>query len=195
MMISRLKLPLGYSPSLEARVLEIPFKLRRASLFIVLPDHMEQPLSALEANLTSENMRTLLSTLKTEVVNLRLPRFCVDTTMMMLKPLKVLGVSFDSSPPSDRREKFDRRIEILPDQFIHKVRVEIDEGRNNEDSEIPSTTSPPSQSSNDESFGKLGEKYFEVDHSFIFFIWDYIASTIICMGPSGRSSNPSIKRI
>ncbi|KAB7505052.1 Serpin A3-7, partial [Armadillidium nasatum] len=64
MMISRLKLPLGYSPSLEARVLEIPFKLRRASLFIVLPDHMEQPLSALESNLTSENMRTLLSTLK-----------------------------------------------------------------------------------------------------------------------------------
>lgn len=66
MMINRLELPLGYSHALEARVLELPFQLRRASLFLLLPDHLESGLHTLEANLTSENVRSLLSTLKVD---------------------------------------------------------------------------------------------------------------------------------
>lgn len=64
MMKGRLRLPLGYSYDLEARVLELPLRERRVSLFLLLPDALEQGLQRLEANLTTDNLRALLSTLK-----------------------------------------------------------------------------------------------------------------------------------
>ena len=64
MMTGRLRVPLGYSPDMEARVLELPLITRRISIFLLLPDDMERGLALLEANLTMDNLRTLLATLK-----------------------------------------------------------------------------------------------------------------------------------
>ncbi len=65
MMSGRFLLPLGHSPELEVRILEIPFTQRRISLFIFLPDEPgEDGLRRLESNMTSENVKKLFSTLQ-----------------------------------------------------------------------------------------------------------------------------------
>jgi serine protease inhibitor len=64
MMIGKLKVPMGSSPTLECQVLELPFKDRRISMFIFLPDDVDRGLYKLEASLTSETIKKLFSTLK-----------------------------------------------------------------------------------------------------------------------------------
>jgi len=64
MMIGKFKLPLGYSQDLECRVLEIPFKERRISLFILLPDDLDRGLARLEEHMSSDTIKALFSTLK-----------------------------------------------------------------------------------------------------------------------------------
>ena len=65
MMSGRFQLPHGYSTNLECQVLEIPFSQRRVSMFILLPDNPDtEGILKLEANLTSDNVKLLFSTLK-----------------------------------------------------------------------------------------------------------------------------------
>lgn len=64
MMVGRFKVPVGYSSDLECRVAELPFVSRRISLFIILPDEVDRGLAKLEANMTSDNVKALFSTLK-----------------------------------------------------------------------------------------------------------------------------------
>ena len=63
MMSGKFTLPMGYSPELECRILEMPFTQRRISMFFLLPDEQDG-LSRLEANLTSANVKMLFSTLQ-----------------------------------------------------------------------------------------------------------------------------------
>ncbi len=67
MMSGRFTLPTGYSPELECRVLELPFTQRRISLFVLLPDHPQDGIKQLEANMTSDNIKMLFSTLEVGV--------------------------------------------------------------------------------------------------------------------------------
>ena len=64
MMVGRFKIPVGYSSDLECRIAELPFASRRISLFIILPDEVDRGLAKLEANMTSDNVKALFSTLK-----------------------------------------------------------------------------------------------------------------------------------
>jgi len=64
MMIGRFKIPVGYSSDLECRIAELPFSSRRISLFIILPDDVDRGLAKLEANMSSNNVKALFSTLK-----------------------------------------------------------------------------------------------------------------------------------
>jgi serine protease inhibitor len=65
MMSGRFSLPLGYSPEMECRILELPFTQKRISLFLVLPDDPGiDGLQRLEANLTSDSLKSLFSTLQ-----------------------------------------------------------------------------------------------------------------------------------
>ena len=64
MMIGRFKIPTGYSSDLECRVAELPLASKRMSLFIILPDDVEEGVDKLEANLTADIVKTLFSTLK-----------------------------------------------------------------------------------------------------------------------------------
>ena len=65
MMSGRFELPHGYSMELECQVLEIPFSQRRVSMFLLLPDNPSlEGILQLEANMTSDNVKLLFSTLK-----------------------------------------------------------------------------------------------------------------------------------
>ncbi len=64
MMVGRFKIPVGYSSDLECRIAELPFSSRRVSFFIILPDDVDRGITKLEANMTSDNIKALFSTLK-----------------------------------------------------------------------------------------------------------------------------------
>ena len=63
MMSGRFTLPLGYSPEMECRILELPFTQKRISMFILLPDETDG-LAALERKITAENVKMLFTTLE-----------------------------------------------------------------------------------------------------------------------------------
>ncbi|XP_050701535.1 leukocyte elastase inhibitor-like [Eriocheir sinensis] len=158
MMVGRLELPLGSYPPLEVRVLELPLAARRASMFILLPDHPERGLEPLEHNMTQNNMKALFSSLKDERVNLRLPRFRVALTQPLKAALTSLGLTH-----------------VLPQplhDIHHRLLVEVTEGGEN---------NTHAQDSRAEQVGTFGDKYFEVDHPFVFFVWDYRASSVLVM--------------
>ena len=56
MMQAQMELPLGYSLSLEARILELPLSSRRMSLFLILPDYLNPGIHQLEANFTTHHI-------------------------------------------------------------------------------------------------------------------------------------------
>ena len=64
MMFGRHTLPLGYSPELQCRILELPFTQRRISLFLLLPDEAENGLEELEQKMGPESIKMLFSTLQ-----------------------------------------------------------------------------------------------------------------------------------
>ena len=79
MMTAQLEVPLGYSPDLEARLLELPLAARRMSLFLVLvtcpqccetsnlifqPDYLDPGIHQLEANFTTHHVKALMATLQ-----------------------------------------------------------------------------------------------------------------------------------
>ncbi|CAB4058523.1 SERPINB1 [Lepeophtheirus salmonis] len=92
MMNTRGSFPHGYSVELECRVLEIPFVNKRISLFILLPDRVDLGLYQLEKNLTKENMQLILSKLKTNAINVRLPRFKASSVIQLEEAFKNLGI-------------------------------------------------------------------------------------------------------
>lgn len=63
-MEGQFELPLGYSNELECQVLEMPFAQKRVSMFLLMPDDPVEGLSRLEANISTENIKMLFSTLK-----------------------------------------------------------------------------------------------------------------------------------
>lgn len=63
-MVGRFKIPVGYSSDLECRIAELPFSSRRVSFFIILPDDVDRGIPKLEANMSSDNIKALFSTLK-----------------------------------------------------------------------------------------------------------------------------------
>nr|XP_027209417.1 uncharacterized protein LOC113802943 [Penaeus vannamei] len=103
MMVGKLELPLGYSPEMEVRILELPYASRRVSMFVLLPDDPAFGLARLEANFTSDTVKALFSTLKDERVNLRLPRFRVGVSPPVQAALQSLGLRqvFPPAAPSE----------------------------------------------------------------------------------------------
>ncbi|XP_037091177.1 leukocyte elastase inhibitor-like [Pollicipes pollicipes] len=153
-MTGRFRLPIGYSHDLEARVLELPLQERRLSIFILLPDALEDGLHRLETNLTTDNLRAMLSTLKDETVHVKLPRFRLACSGHLRRVLMAQGLThvFDPRTAAMTGINADGRVHLSDLLFSASVVV-------------------------DESGG-----YFEVDHPFVFLVWDYYSAMVLLMG-------------
>ncbi|CAG0921675.1 unnamed protein product [Notodromas monacha] len=173
MMIGKLKVPMGSSPTMECQVLELPFKDRRISMFIFLPDDVDKGLSKLEASLTSETIKKLFSTLKDETVNVRLPRFKIEESTELKAALEGLGILdvFDSSKADFTGMSSANGVHVS--DIFHKAAFEVNE---------EGAEGGAASAMGLERIGSFGEKYFEVDHPFIFIIWDYYSGMVLFFG-------------
>jgi len=175
-MSGKFRLPIGYSQAMECRVLELPFSQRRISMFILLPDDPNKGLETFENNLSTKNIQNLFSTLKDEIVNVKIPKFEMSGKFDMLKSLKALGLV-------DLIEKNTSDLGLMAPQdtlklssFTHRNNFKVSEGGSSVTKSTISTSS-----------STFSEKQFEVDHSFLFLVWDYYSGMLLLMG---RVTNP-----
>ncbi|XP_043216888.1 leukocyte elastase inhibitor-like [Amphibalanus amphitrite] len=174
MMTGRLRVPLGYSADMEARVLELPLVSRRISIFLLLPDDMERGLALLEANLTMDNLRTLLATLKEAVVNVKLPRFRLEDSGDLRTVLMSQGLTDVFDPRSADLTGIDPQGRVHPGNLFYSTSLVLDESVEASDW-MGDRMAPPTDS-------RITDKYFEVDHPFVFLVWDYHSAMVLLMG-------------
>eukprot|EP00095_Tigriopus_kingsejongensis_P008549 maker-scaffold989_size72935-snap-gene-0.9 protein:Tk08549 transcript:maker-scaffold989_size72935-snap-gene-0.9-mRNA-1 annotation:"hypothetical protein DAPPUDRAFT_51792" len=173
MMSGRHTLPLGYSPEMECRILEIPFTQRRISMFILLPDEPQGGIQRLEKNLTAANLKMLLSTLQDEVVNVRLPKFKLSGEVNLQDALEGLGLEDIFHPANSDLSLMAPKDKLHLSSIAHKSVLEVTEsGAKGSAATFASL----------ERVGTFGQKYFEVDHPFIFLVWDYYSGMLLLMG-------------
>lgn len=172
MMQAQLELPMGYSEELEARTLELPLSERRMSMFVILPDYLDPGIHQLEANFTTDHVRALMSTLETEVVNVKMPRFRIEETYELTPELENLGVHDILTPGEADFGNMVTRNFIHLSQYKQRVKIETKEWGQHGFSDTEEKRR----------VGVLKQKYFEVDRAFIYFIWDYFSGTIILIG-------------
>jgi len=174
MMSGRFELPLGYSRELECRVLEVPFTQKRMSMFILLPDDPKDGIHKLEGNATSDNLKRLFSTLENEVVNVRLPRFKMSSDINVKEPLKSLGLVDVFNPSKADLSLMAPQAALSLTTIKHQATFEVNEQGARGSAATVATLA--------NRVGTLGQEYFEVDHPFMFLVWDYYSGMILLMG-------------
>ncbi|XP_068915280.1 antichymotrypsin-2-like [Tenebrio molitor] len=164
-------------PHLKAEFLELPFKGNEASMMIVLPKERDG-LAALENQI--ENVFAPMHTLKTEYLNVFLPKFRIESSLNFKNILKNLGVKkiFDAKE-ADLSGVAGKKGDLIVDEVVQKTFIDVSE----EGVEAAAATfvliAVP------ESATIESPKNFIADHPFIFYI--KVKDTIIF---AGRVTDP-----
>uniref|UniRef100_A0A8C7AZJ9 Serpin domain-containing protein n=1 Tax=Neovison vison TaxID=452646 RepID=A0A8C7AZJ9_NEOVI len=157
---------------IKAKILEIPYKGKDLSMVLLLPDDLEDQLTAekLREWTSSQNMHD-------NYVDLYLPRFKVEETYDLKDTLRALGMVDVFNPQRANLSGMTGTKDLLVSKVIHKSFVEVTE----EGTEAASSTavvvnvgSPPTHP-------------FHCDHPFLFFIRHNKTNSILFLG---RVSSP-----
>eukprot|EP00096_Caligus_rogercresseyi_P007480 TRINITY_DN25347_c0_g1_i1.p1 TRINITY_DN25347_c0_g1~~TRINITY_DN25347_c0_g1_i1.p1 ORF type:complete len:402 (+),score=59.41 TRINITY_DN25347_c0_g1_i1:105-1310(+) len=174
MMTSRGSFPHGYSQELECRVLEIPFRHRRLSLFILLPDKLDSGISDLERELNKDNMQLMLSKLENNPLTVRLPRFQISSSIQLDQPLQNLGILDIFSKDHSELSLIAPGQDLYISSIFHKSSFVARESSSSTPSNPEPFIHPPD------------EETFNVDHPFVFLVWDYYSGMLLLMGRVNR---------
>ncbi|GAB6022894.1 Serpin peptidase inhibitor, clade B (Ovalbumin), member [Chamberlinius hualienensis] len=173
MMVARLKVPHGHSEELKCSILELPYSDARLSMFIFLPDEIEG-LVQLEQQLTTNLLNKLLANLKKEAVNVRLPRFNLESKLTLRETLVKMGLNdIFVQGQADLSGLTTDITDAYVNEVSHRTSIRVNE----DGSEASAATALDV-----ERIGAFGESYFEADHPFLFFIWDYQIRTVLFIG-------------
>jgi len=120
---------IGYCKADSLAVAQLPYKGGELSMIVLLPDAPDG-LPALEKQLTVGQLRQWISNVKTQGVNLYLPRFTMTRDYSMKKPLQTLGMKqafvpggADFTGLSDAPDAK----ELFVSAVVHKAFVEVNE--------------------------------------------------------------------
>lgn len=95
MMIGKFPAAYGYSKQLKCSILELPYKISRLSMFFILPENVNG-LLGLVRNLNASSLTDLIASMrktnKNGGVNVRIPKFEIDTEFNMMSVLSSLGI-------------------------------------------------------------------------------------------------------
>jgi serpin B len=165
-------------PHLKAEFLELPFLGHEASMMIVLPKARDG-LPALENQI--ENVFAPMHTLKTEYLNVFLPKFRIETSINLKKILKNLGVNkiFDENK-ADLSGVAGEKGDLIVNEVAQKTFIDVSEDGVEAAAATYVHVAVPISA-------KLGTpKIFNADHPFIFYI--KVKDTIIF---AGRVTDPN----
>ena len=114
-----------YGETDETLALELPYKNDGYSMLLLLPKD-SATFAKWEAAMTTEKWNALRAAMKPEQVDLRMPRFTVESDLALNEPLKQLGM-----PTAFSRDADFSKIDGLTDLYLSEVRqktfVKVDE--------------------------------------------------------------------
>jgi serpin B len=166
----------GYAELPDLQVLELPYAGDDLSMIVLLPREVDG-LGNLEAGLTAENLTAWTASLKSQKVNVLLPKFKMTAEFSLKDTLMALGMSdafnFDRADFSG----MDGRKDLFVEAVIHKAFVEVNE----EGTEAAAATAVLMD------FAAVVQHpqpipVFRADHPFLFLIRDNRSGSILFLG-------------
>jgi len=178
MMVSKLPIAYAYNAELKTTAIELPYKVQRLGMFLLLPDDVTG-IFPLMRSLNESVFTTLITSMRKdprEGVNVRLPRFSISCMPRMANILRnSLRMRTLFSPgEADLSGMFLN----LPssghvDDFLHRVELKVDE---------KGTIGAAASATVVERVGSFSGSYFEADHPFMFFLTDKQSGLILFAG-------------
>ena len=151
----------------------LPESKRRSTSMIILLPNEKTDLPALEEKLTSELWEKITKNMKQKYVDLKLPKFRVDTRLDLNPCLQRLGITEAFVPQkADFTGIFDTGLLFLQ-KAIHGAFVDVDE---------EGTEAVAGTVSSLNYYGMDKPIIFHADHPFLFFIHDDTTGAILFMG-------------
>jgi serpin B len=165
----------GYAKGNNYQAIELPYDGNELSMVILLP--ASDQFKSFEAGLNSQQVASIIGSIKYQQVNLAMPKFKVESKFSLKKELMEMGMgaAFNNADFSGMNGKKDLEIKDV----VHKSYVSVDEAGTEAAAAtgvIVGVTSAP-----------LNPVKVTLDHPFIFFIRDVPTGAILFIG---RVMNP-----
>ncbi|CAN8029803.1 hypothetical protein HPB47_014182 [Ixodes persulcatus] len=160
-------------PELKSQVVQLPYSGDRYSMVIVLPNDRTGLPQLIEA-LSVRTLLTLLKKLSPHEVELRLPKFELETSYTLVDPLKKLGLISIFSHEADLSGISGDRNLIVSD-VVHKAMVGV-----SEEGTVAAAATVVTLIYKSGHLPPIAEFY--VDHPFLFFICDTVKHRILFIG-------------
>ncbi|MDI6768968.1 MAG: serpin family protein [Anaerolineales bacterium] len=168
---------LGYVDGEGFQAVSLPYKGGLAEMVILLPD--EGQFEAFEAALTAERFAGILSGIKTQSVNLTMPKFSFTRDLSLNEVLAGMGMSDAFDPDRADFSGIDGSRDLYIQAALHKAFIAVDEAGTEAAAAttiIIGLTSMP-----------ISEINIRIDRPFIFLIRDISTGSILFLG---RVVNP-----
>ena len=117
---------IGYTKAKGAEIAELPYRGKKLSMFIILPDK-STAISKLENSLTPNMLETWLSSVRKQRVDLTIPKFKMEQSFDLNKMLIQMGMpsAFDTSKANF--SGMDGKLDLYIGNVLHKTFVEVSE--------------------------------------------------------------------
>uniref|UniRef100_A0A8D2JBY0 Serpin domain-containing protein n=1 Tax=Varanus komodoensis TaxID=61221 RepID=A0A8D2JBY0_VARKO len=159
----------------EVQVLEIPYKDKELSFFVLLPtDCSAEALQQLEDGLSHEDLLDLSCELKSAEVDVSLPKFCLERSLHLLEYLNLHNLM---DPEKADFSGATSTEDVGVTALIHSAHVAIDEdgGEEPEARRCPRDRRPRREC-----------VLFQANHPFLFYIQHNCSQSIIAFGRFSR---------
>jgi serpin B len=166
-----------YTEATNYQVVELPYDGRQLSMVVLLPEANQ--FKAFEAALSSQKLKDIIGNLQSSTVNLKMPRFKIESQFGLKQALSNLGMPVAFSDSEADFSGMDGRRDLYISSVVHKAYVLVDETGTEAAAAtgvIMSATSMPTNI-----------KDMTIDHPFILLIRDNPTGTILFIG---RVMNP-----
>ncbi|CAN7995236.1 unnamed protein product [Ixodes hexagonus] len=160
-------------PSLKSQVVVLPYSGHRYSMVILLPDE-RTGFSELKKALSVKELANLPKKLELKEVNVRLPKFELNTEYDLVPVLKKLGLKSVFTGGADL-SRISRRPNLHVSDVRHKAAVKV-----NEKGTVAAAATVATYSDMSAPIG--GTVEFYVQHPFIFYIYDGTTQEVIFLG-------------
>jgi len=148
-------------PDLDAVAVGMPYKDSDLSMVIILPNKKDG-LNNLEKKIANVNLLEIANKMTVKDVDIRLPKFTIESEFNLNDPLKKMGMSTMFSDAAEFGDLFEEEIPVKVSDVVHKAFINVDEGGTEASAATVMKIVPMSLN--------FDQKRFVVDHPFLYFI-------------------------
>lgn len=161
------------NPTLDCKILELPYVGDEVSMFILLPNDM-QGLAALEEDLMDADLSDILTSgLTPQSVRVTLPKFTMTQEMNLKVLLYEMGMEDVFVPGQADLSGMSNVSNLVLSQVVHKAFIDVDE---------VGTEAAGATAGIVVLTSALNTPVFKADHPFMFIIWEKTTQSALFMG-------------